>query len=375
MKPQTLRIITSSDDHLSNKNPKFKINNLGVSYLLSRQHDLSVMIAEKLKQDFDLYINGGDLTDYANLDPITSTYTNKFIKNIVDTGKPCIFLEGNHCINDTKNAFTVLGAISSLTDFTNCRFVFQDEILMLDSNFKFTDDEESSIVHIYCFPYFSDLKALSERIHKASLNTDSAKFNLMLFHFPCSNAFLDNGMAATRGLELSEKITEGFDLCLGGDYHKHQKLVNNDKAYYIGAPFDLKHGEHYDRGILDIKINLKDKKFKLGKILNPFILPIVDLTYEEILKMDNEQLSNCVVRVKDEIDNKKKMILDSKTFHKLSIVNFKKEKSVDKKLDDIKIIKSNFSSSDRELLRDYFSAKYPEEKVNEIVGFFEKYRT
>lgn len=373
---QDIRVILSSDDHLSNKNPKFRMDSKGVSELLVRQHKLSQFIADKLKTDFDLYINGGDLTDYANLDPVTSTITNKYIKNIIDTGKPCIFLEGNHCISDTKNAFTVLGAISSLTDCSNVRFVFQDEILKLDKNFNFTDSDEDSVLVVYCFPYFSDLKALAKRIELASSSTDKSKFNLMIFHFPCSNAFLDNGMTATRGLELSEAITEGFDLCLGGDYHKHQKLINNSKSFYIGAPFDLKHGEHYDRHILSARLNTKSKKYSIDKIPNPHLLPIVDLTCSEALSMSREEALNNIVRIKDEVDTQNKIKLESMGFHKLSIVNYKPPKNnIVKTIDNVRVIKSSFSSSDRDLLREYIANKYEtENEVNEVVDFFERNR-
>lgn len=307
-----MKLLCFSDLHLTNRNPKFKLSG-GVSDLLLRQEKFVEWIVEESK-NYDAIFFLGDWSDYATLDPVTQTYSNRLIHKLGKADKPVIFLEGNHCISDTKNQFTVLGAAAEF-DFKQSEmyFITQNDVIDLKIG--------KEAVRLYCAPYRSDYRDIEYEISKASVKAAEEDFlSILIFHFPSSNAVLDNGLESGKGVNLSAEITEGFDICIGGDFHKHQQLVNNDKAWYTGAPFDLNFGDHEDgRGAMSVE--LKDGEWIVEQIPQPHIFPILKIPADEILKLTEEELQNGVYKVSGEVTTEQRVQLQQlrKIAYKLDI--------------------------------------------------------
>jgi DNA repair exonuclease SbcCD nuclease subunit len=321
-----VKLLCFSDIHLTNRNSKFKKTG-GVSDLLLRQEkyiDHIVELADEKQVDAILFL--GDWTDYPTLDPVTLTYSNRLVKHLTDhsdySGCPVIFIEGNHCISDRGNKFTVVGATNELINHdSNTSFVYQPDFVSVGD------------VCFHCFPYSSDYPNLEAAIAATNDDLPVAALNIMLFHFPTVNAVLDNGLQSKKGVNLSAEITDNFDLIIGGDFHYHQQLINNENAYYVGAPFSLRFGEHCDRGTVIFDIDVETKEYELEFISNPHQFPIRKATYDEVMGMTDEELMNGVYRVLDLTDAQylKLAALQEKCY-KLDISRPKIKKHIEEKV-------------------------------------------
>ncbi|MBF86067.1 MAG: hypothetical protein CL489_16560 [Acidobacteria bacterium] len=345
-----MKVLLTGDWHITNKNPKFKRDNNGVSDLLEAQLNFVEWLKSLLLEDhYDMLIFLGDLTHVPTLDPLTLTYLNRMLKSLVDVGKPLIFLEGNHCITDTENTFTIVGASNELIKEDHCHFVYKQEMLEIDG------------VRFYCFPYNSDYDSLTEDIRKANENLDSDYTNLLLYHFPCSNAVLDNGIQSKKGIALTDDIAGNFDGCYGGDFHKHQKLPLHHNAWYVGAPFDLNHGEHYDRGVMSLDIPELD--FKV--LNNPYQIPIIEVTQEEFKGLSKELLQNSVIKV---TDSDEKFVADLKkleTYNVITLSGSKTKKSSATIINHVSV--KNYKGLRREV-----ALNTPEEDREGALNLFDK---
>lgn len=267
-----MKILATSDLHLNDSNPKYKQID-GISDYLVRSYDLIDEMAQRLESYDDqcVFLFGGDWTDKETLSTQVQTYSNKCIRRICDTGKPYLFIGGNHTTSDIQNRFTVLEAARQLVGDGN-EFGFV-------SNFFYSNLRcDGFNLEVHCFPYYNDHDLLLEKIRQANDDLDSDDFNLMVFHFAVKNALLDNGIEAPSGIELRPDDVSNFDLILGGDFHRHQQIFED--AYYIGAPFDLKFGEHYQRSYLEIDIDGPDS-YQLNHIDNEHQVNIRKMSVEE----------------------------------------------------------------------------------------------
>lgn len=264
-----MKFLVTADWHISNKNSRFRVNNDGVSDLLIAQSNFVKWLVDELntgKYDGLLFL--GDLTDYATLDPVTMTFVNEMVGDLVATNVPMVFIEGNHCISDKQNNYTVVEALSKIVKVDHCNFVSKNESI--------TWNIRGQDVTFHCFSYLSDFEKIESEVAELNSRIDPVKdINVMLFHFPTVNAVLDNGVQSINGVNLSRGITNNFDVCLGGDFHKPQCLVNNENAYYVGAPFDLKFGQEGERGVA--VLSLHGEGYDLEHLPNPFDHPMITL--------------------------------------------------------------------------------------------------
>jgi len=282
-----MRILATSDLHLTNKNPKFLFTG-NVSDLLIAQDKYADYLLEQMR-DHDIFVFGGDLTDYATLDPVTLTYTSRWIAKVASCNKPCIFLEGNHCIEDSKSIFTVLGGLSEISQYKNCHFILTPGRLDLPLGHE--------TLTVYSVPYAGNYRAAEDQIEAFGEESKSLPNpTMLLFHLPCINAVLDNGFPSTKGVKIRPAVSKQFDIVLGGDYHKHQRLMHTDNAYYIGAPFDLKMGEHYKR--FAISVTLEKGEHTITRLHNPHQIPLLQISQEEFNNLDKDTKSNSVIRIK-----------------------------------------------------------------------------
>jgi DNA repair exonuclease SbcCD nuclease subunit len=298
-----------TDLHLSNSHSKFRLRSDGVSDLLEAQSDF-VKFFVKETVDCDVLLFLGDYTDRSTLDPVTQSYCNMTLKILAESGRPVVLIEGNHCLSDKGGQFTVLSAASMLSNFNNLKFVTEEE--------RF----ETCGANFYCMPYRSDYKEIESNIKSINRQLDKSKLNILLFHLPTINAVLDNGVPSKKGVNLSKDITNNFDICLGGDFHKPQQLVNNENAYYVGAPFSMKYGDAFERGFWKVKISKSG--YDIEKVQNPYNYNILKLQAEafcDYVESNPNLLSKSIVKIDSEpSESVMQQILESgKRFYSLSV--------------------------------------------------------
>lgn len=307
------RWLVTADLHLTNRHSKFKLNKDGVSDLILAQQGMIEWIAQMLEEeDYDGFIIAGDVTDYPTMDPITLTIFNACMKRLFKTGKKIIVLEGNHCVTDQGNIYTVVGAARELTMCDNAYMVTQMDVL------KFED------VTFYCCPFLPDSHMIEQSIGKWNTSAKRENNDVLLFHFPTINAVLDNGLESKNGVNLSGEITSNFTVCLGGDFHKPQKLIGTDNAYYVGAPFDLKFGQAGPRVITSVTI--EDGKCTLEQIKNPYNFPMIYIEDEDIEGLLDTDLSRTIARLRQSPSETARMMLESsrKKFYSLHLPSVSK---------------------------------------------------
>jgi len=283
-----MRLGVFTDYHLNNSNSKFRLNQDGVSDLMVAQEKFVDFFVDNTK-DCDVLIFLGDYTDRSTLDPITQTFCNRTVRRILESKKPTILLEGNHCISDKEGVYTVLSAIGELSNFDNVNFVVGDEVI------------EIGQTRFYCVPYRSDYPSIEEKISKLNSGLDIKYVNVLLFHLPTVNALLDNGVKSKRGVNLSKDITSNFNICLGGDFHTPQQLVGNSDAYYVGAPFSMKAGDIYERGFWKVDIDFDG--YTIEKFQNPYNYNIANMSSEQFLDYMNSEdslLSRSIIKIDSE---------------------------------------------------------------------------
>ena len=278
--------LVTADLHLTNRHSKFRLNKDGVSDLLSAQQQMVEWIAQMLEQeDYDGFILAGDVTDYPTMDPITLTVFNACMKRLFKTSKKIIILEGNHCVSDQGNIYTVVGAAKELTMCDNAYMVTQTEVI------EFED------ITFYCCPFLADIEQIESTIAKWNATAKRKNNDVLLFHFPTINAVLDNGLPSKKGVNLSQDITSNFTVCLGGDFHKPQQLVNTEHAYYVGAPFDLKFGQEGPRVLNSITI--ENGGYKIEQISNPFNFPMIYIDEQDMESLLSQDMSRTIAKLKD----------------------------------------------------------------------------
>ena len=286
----SLKLLCFSDLHLTNRNPKFKLTN-GVSDLLLRQEKFVDWVIDKYhEEDYDFLLFLGDWTDYPTLDPVVQTFSARLLSRIMEETR-AILIEGNHCISDTKGAYTVLGAFQPF--FSNCEKGTSPSIVTTID----TVTNESFNIKFHCFPYSSDFPALEEKIAETNENLDTDIYNIMLFHFPTTNAVLDNQLQSKKGVALLDEIICNFDIVIGGDFHRPQQLIGAENAFYVGSPFDFNYGDHVEeRGAMSVEFD-DEGDIIVDLIDNPFRPKIMKITVDEALKLTKQELENNVYRV------------------------------------------------------------------------------
>lgn len=288
-----MKILAFADLHISNKNSKFRYSGR-VNDLLAQQVKYVLHVCDLAEsENVDAILFLGDWTDYPTLDTVTATYSNQMISFLINLRRPIIFLEGNHCIEDSKLQYTVLTSAEQL--------VSQEAKAWFIANLEVVQIKQAMF---YCVPYNSDYKKLEKDIldfnNLALENKERgvAKHHILLFHFPSTNAVLDNGVNSSNGVALTQDIIGNFDICLGGDFHKPQKLVGTQNAYYVGAPFDLNFGDHVeDRGtaIIDTEDN------SIRWVPNPYAIDIRKVDANDFLEMDDEDIKGNIFKVVGEV--------------------------------------------------------------------------
>lgn len=279
------RYLVTSDLHLTNKNSKFRIGENGVSDLLDAQHEfMSWLVDSHLKtSNCEKFLFLGDYTDSEILDPITLNYATKIMADVTNACSGSIWLEGNHCIDDKGMVNTVMSGLQKL-NVPEWHQVITKPTIYTDGYVKF-----------YCVPYNDNYKEAQEVICKYNDELLDEFTNILLFHFPTTNALLDNSFPASRGLSLTDKEVGNFDLVLGGDYHKRQKLLNSSNAYYAGAPFMFTFNEDSNKGFMILDIEGKTIKIEEGH--NPFLYEMVKTTQEEFLDLELDNKERAIIQV------------------------------------------------------------------------------
>jgi len=370
----SIRLLAFADLHLSNRNSTFLFKGR-VSDLLSAQEkyvEHVAHLARHHKVDAILFL--GDWTDYPTMDTVTLTYNNRLVKLLSDLEIPVIFIEGNHCIEDVELQYTVVSATAEMSDpDSQIYFVHQPHTVNL------TVGEVD--VQFHCFPFKSDYKALESEIAQknSTIENDNKTCHVMLFHFPSVNAILDNGVNSIRGVNVAQEYINNFAVVLGGDFHKPQQLINTDRAYYVGAPFDLKHGEHLpERGtsLVNLTFESGEWKHELELIPNPHLIPIEKLSAEEFLSKSDEELSSGVYRVVGEIDDETSMLIKAKRKAAYRLDVAKTKKRVDKNAIKKAGVISQFGiSNEIDIFKEIMIDKEVEEETAVRVGkLFEQIR-
>jgi DNA repair exonuclease SbcCD nuclease subunit len=280
-----------ADLHLTNSNSNFKIGESGVSDLLEAQKKFVQDVCKTYQNgDYEGILFLGDWTDDSTLDPVVQSYSNECLSMINNCDGDHIAITGNHTVYDKENVFTVLGAAEGV--FDNIDFVNHPR--------QITHGD----VRFHCLPYNSNYQKVEEKIGEMSHNLDEDKFNVLLFHFPVKGAELDNGYESQDGLDFVKSDWVKFDLALGGDFHRKQNIAED--AYYVGAPFDLKFGEHQKRGVRELDIGNQD--YSLGLKKNPYQYNLITInSQDELDKVGPRD----VIRVKGNFDETEKSDIKS----------------------------------------------------------------
>lgn len=273
--------VVFSDLHISNRNSKFKKDEQGISELLKLQRNFveDVVSHAESYPDRDVCVLFlGDWTDYETLDPITQFYSNQMLAMLESYKFKTIMLEGNHCITDRGLKATVLTAFKPLSEDIDL-VVQPEKIRVADGHY------------VFAVPYLSDDEQFEEAVRRFNEEAKDCETSILCFHQPLVNALLDNGLKSPSGMSLTEDMVNNFTLVLGGDFHTHQEVI--PKAYYCGAPFQLKFGETTDhRGFWHIQ--LEEGHYTMVHHENKWNIPILDMTLEEALGADEQE---AIVRV------------------------------------------------------------------------------
>ena len=288
------KVVLTSDWHLTNRSSRFRKDEFGVSDFLKHQLSfLDWLLALCTELGAQELWNLGDYVDYTVMDVISFNKVLQSMATLVKDGPPNqIILEGNHCIGDKANNHTILRGI--------------DHVISLGRHGGRNIDlvaspcvsQEWDNVAIYSIPYMGTeeemeqwIREFNEMAHKAKA---SGKHTILLFHYPTSNAILDNGIKAPEGFILEPEMVDGFTYVFGGDYHTYQQLLGLDNAWYVGSPFDLKFGEHQPRGVL--VLDLSGEEPTLERILYEEGYNFLTMGYDEAIEWSGDR-SKVVLRV------------------------------------------------------------------------------
>lgn len=352
-----LKLLLFSDLHISNRNPKFKYTN-GISDLLLRQQQFVDYVVEYSKNNsIDCILFLGDWTDYPNLDPITLFYSNNMLSSLIKSEIDVFLLEGNHCLSFKDNSYSVLDASSQLVEDSDIKFINNFE------KFNFNG------LGFYFVPYHSDYELVVEQINKfndMAANDEGESF--LFFHLPTVNALLDNGIKSSNGIELTADMTSNFKKVFGGDFHRTQKLINNKKAMYVGAPFDLNFGDYQkDRGFIIYDTD----KDKIIHEKNPFKVDIQKIDLETLKNLSEEQLREGIYKIIGDFDiDEQNQISEIRNKAYKVDVSLSREKSVEKP-ENAEFLEVFDKSNDESVLRKYLKDnKFTTETTTRLVSLF-----
>ena len=340
-----MRILCFSDLHISNRNPKYKTTD-GVSDLLIRQTEYVEQICEYVRENEIEHIAFlGDWTDYPNLDPITLYYSNKMITMLADTGAQVFLLEGNHCLTFKSNNYSVLDASSMAFNRDNVHFI----------NHPHTHKVDDALTY-YFMPYSSDKEELIKQIKEMNLEAKKDLTNVFFFHFPTMNALYDSGIKSSSGIELRQEYISNFDVSLGGDFHKAQKLGGTKSAYYIGAPFCFNYGDgNEDRGFIIYTPGTK----KTERVENKSLIKILKMDSKEVAKNLKKDFSNCIIKLTSEITLDEKIKIENsklaKTCYKIDYSFIKS--NAPEKLEAVQAIQNFSKHNDRNYIETLMKTK------------------
>jgi len=336
-----------------------------VSDLLHRQAQFVNWLIDKFnEEDYDFLLFLGDWTDYPTLDPVTQTVSSELLARIMSETHS-ILIEGNHCISDTKGAYTVLGAAKPFFELSgednHQSLVTTNQVIDLDW------------VKFHCFPYSSDFEQLQKDIAKANDESeDSRAYNIMLFHFPTTNAVLDNQLQSKKGVALVDEIICHFDIVIGGDFHRPQQLIGTENAFYVGSPFDFNYGDHVEeRGAMSV-IFEDNGDICVDLIDNPFRPKIQKITADEAIKLTKHELENNVYRVVGEdvdYDTKAQLMEMRERAYRLDLALRKKTEITHG--ENVRIVDSVDPKSDVDFLTEVIS---DHTRADKLVAIFREVR-
>lgn len=310
-KSEILRIGLYADLHITNSNRHYKIASDGKSDLLDRAEKFIDHIAQ---QDYDIYVNLGDTTDENIVDTYVLPALNaSLLGPITEKGKPYLHLEGNHCIVDGENTYSILSSYKH-------QVPSHVQLTVSEPNDTIFEVGGKSI-YIRSIPYIGDYLKMREWIVKP-LDEAYNHFAILLFHAPCINALMDNGLPASHGLRLEDTDLDQYDLAIGGDFHRPQMfMVGETPCYYCGAPFALTRGQNFQLGSRELVI-YDDQTFDLNFLPNPYALKICDLGWTEKEKIDTLDPVSTILYVNDVPHEEKAdllALLQQKNFYSFKI--------------------------------------------------------
>ncbi len=285
-----------SDLHLTNSNRHYRVASDGQSDLLSRQKAFLDYIAQS---DAHAILDLGDATDEEIVNPyVLSALNDLLLGSIAKTGKLVIHLEGNHCIVDGENVYSILASYKNrISD--NVR-------LTVDQPSDMVIEVEGKKIYIRSVPYIGDYEKMRQMIVKP-LDELYVDFALLLYHAPTVNAMMDNGLPATKGLHLQSEDLDQYNLAIAGDFHRPQSfMVGETPVYYCGAPFALTRGQNFDLQYRRLEV-FEDGSFELSSIPNPFSISIKDVEYDK-LNIDDYDPASTVLYVNNTPHSERKRV-------------------------------------------------------------------
>lgn len=288
------KVVITSDWHLTNRSSRFRKDEFGVSEFLT--HQLSFLewllnLCDEVGAQ-ELW-NLGDYVDYTVMDVITLNKVLESVATLIQRGPSNqIILEGNHCIGDKANNHTILRAIDHVVSAgrhggRNIDLVASPCVI-----------KEWDNATIYSIPYMGTEAEMVEYILKYNEMAKAAqamgRHTILLFHYPTSNAILDNGIKAPEGFILEPEMVSNFTYVFGGDYHTYQQLEGLSNTWYVGSPFDLKFGENQSRGVL--VLDLEDEP-SFERVLYEDGYQFLTMEYDEAISWQGDR-SKVVLRVR-----------------------------------------------------------------------------
>jgi DNA repair exonuclease SbcCD nuclease subunit len=307
---QTIRIGLFSDLHLQNDNKHYKRSADGKSDLLSASEELIDVIASK---QFDIVIFAGDLTDEENLDPYVLKATNKAILGSIAKSTPVyILLEGNHCIVDGQNKYSVLSGYKDI--------VPENVHLIVDQTEDIAVEVKGKTVYIRSVPYLGDYDLMRNEIIKP-LEMSYADVNILVYHAATTNALMDNGLPAVSGLTFQEDDLDQYHIAFAGDFHRPQNFsVGQTDVHYIGAPFALTRGQRFNLQYRELTVD-QNNNLSIVDHANTLARAIVDVDYEDLSELDNLD-NNSIVYINNVPASERRNIdslIDSYNFYSCKI--------------------------------------------------------
>jgi DNA repair exonuclease SbcCD nuclease subunit len=216
-----MKILFFSDLHLHNHQPFHTIMPSGRnSRLQDGLNVLSEISAYCCWNDIDYVIFAGDLFEnWRSLDIDVLNCAYEGILNIRRSCKEFFLLVGNH------DQYSNTGNVITLAPFRHsCEVIWQAE------------KREVGDIKIFFNPFKEDVRKFKKYI------SDVNCADLMVFHQPIKEALLPGtNMPLNKGVSVEDLQVGKFRMCIGGDVHKRQTLMNC--VHYLGSPMQLDFSE------------------------------------------------------------------------------------------------------------------------------------